>query len=59
MKPSECEISISVESYDEKYAEIDRNCYVAEKRIVYVNEDGVKISRPYFYNFLEICHQRS
>ena len=35
MKPSELKISISVESYDEKTAENYRNCYVAEKRIVY------------------------
>ena len=41
MKPSsEFKISISVESYDEKTAENYRNCYVAEKRIVF------KISIP-------------
>ena len=27
MKPSEFKISISVENYDEKNAENDRNCY--------------------------------
>ena len=32
MEPSEFKISISVESYDEKTAENDQNCYVAEKR---------------------------
>ena len=37
MKPSELEFSISVESYDEKTAENYRNCYVAEKRIVIIN----------------------
>ena len=31
MKLLEFKISISVESYDEKSAENDRNCYVAEK----------------------------
>ena len=34
MKASGLQISHSVESYDEKAAENDRNCYVAEKRIV-------------------------
>ena len=34
MKPSELKNSISVESCDEKIAENDRNCYVAEKSIV-------------------------
>ena len=34
MKPSGFEISISVESYNEKTAENYRNCYVAEKRII-------------------------
>ena len=33
MKPSEFKISISIESYDEKTAESDRNCYVAENGI--------------------------
>ena len=45
MKPSELKISISVESYDEKTAENDRNCYVAEKRIV---SKLSKISMPNF-----------
>ena len=31
MKPSEFKISLSVESYDEKTAEINQNCYVAKK----------------------------
>ena len=34
MKPSEFNFFISVESYDEETVESDRNCYVAEKRIV-------------------------
>ena len=34
MKPSEFNISISVEIYDGKTARNDRNCYFAEKRIV-------------------------
>ena len=34
MKPSEFKISISVETYDEKTTENDRNCYVAEKRTI-------------------------
>ena len=34
MKPSELNISISAESYDEKTAENYRNCYVAGKRII-------------------------
>ena len=34
MTPSEFKISISVKSYDEKYAENYQNCYVAEKCIV-------------------------
>ena len=33
MKPAELEISISVDSYDEKTAENDQNWYEAEKRI--------------------------
>ena len=45
MKLSEFEISISVESYDEKTAENNRNCYVAEKRIV---SKLSKISIPNF-----------
>ena len=36
MKPSEFEILISVENYDEKTAENYRNCYAVEKRIVSV-----------------------
>ena len=39
------EISNSVESYDEKTAEKYRNCYAAEKRIVY------KLSRILIPNF--------
>ena len=35
MKPPEFKISISVESYDEKTAENYRNCYAAEKLIVF------------------------
>ena len=34
MKPSEFQISISDESYDEKTAENYRKCYVAEKHII-------------------------
>ena len=34
MKPSDFELSISIESYNEKNVENDRNCYVADKRIV-------------------------
>ena len=34
MKPSEFEIFISVESYDEKTVENYWNCYLAEKLIV-------------------------
>ena len=34
MKPSELKMSILVKSYEEKTAENDRKCYVAEKRIV-------------------------
>ena len=34
MRESEFQISISVESYDEKTAENYGNCYIAEKRIV-------------------------
>ena len=45
MKPSEFKIFISVESYDEKYAENYRNWYVAEKRIV------SKISKISIQNF--------
>ena len=45
MEPSEFKISISVESYDEKTAENDRNCYVAEKRII---SKVSKISIPNF-----------
>ena len=35
MKPTELKISISVESYDKKTVENDRNRYVVEKRIVF------------------------
>ena len=35
MEQSELKISISVEIYDKKTAENDRNCNVAEKRIVF------------------------
>ena len=42
---SEFKMSISVESYDEKTTENDRNCYVAEKRIV---SKISKISIPNF-----------
>ena len=45
MKQSELKISDSVESYDEKTAEIYRNCYVAEKRTV---SKLSKISIPSF-----------
>ena len=34
MEPSEFQISTSVDSYDEKNAENERNGYAAEKRIV-------------------------
>ena len=34
MKPSEFDIFLSVESYDETTAENCRNCYATEKRIV-------------------------
>ena len=34
MQPSEFEISLSVNSYEEKTAENYRNCFVAEKRMV-------------------------
>ena len=34
MKPSGFKIPISVEGYDEETGENDRNCFVAEKRIV-------------------------
>ena len=63
MKPSELKIYISIKSYDENTAENDRNCYVAEKRIVSklsniliphiedLNEECVKISRPYLLYF--------
>ena len=34
MKPSDKKASISVEMYDEKTAENDRNCYVAKKRMI-------------------------
>ena len=44
MKPSEFEISLSVESYDEKTAENNRIYHDAEKRIIY---KFVKFSRPY------------
>ena len=43
MKLLELKISISVESYDEKTAENDRNCYVAD--IV------SKLSKKFFPNF--------
>ena len=45
MKPSKFKISISVENYDEKSVEKDRNCYVAEERIV---SKLSKISIPNF-----------
>ena len=67
MKPSELDISFSVESYDKKKsAENYLNGYVAEKHIVYklsnilipnfnsignFNEDCVKISHPYILYF--------
>ena len=35
MKPTEFKSSLSVESYNEKTAENYRNCYDAEKRIVF------------------------
>ena len=43
--PSKFKISNPVESYDEKTAENDRNCYVTEKRIV---SKQSKISIPNF-----------
>ena len=45
VKPSEFKVLISVERYDEKTAENYRNCYVAEKRIVF---KLLKISIPNF-----------
>ena len=45
IKPSEFKSSISVKSYDEKTAEIYRNCYVVKKRIV---SKLSKISIPNF-----------
>ena len=45
MKPAEFIISISAESYDEKTAENDLYCYVAENRIV------SKLSRILIRNF--------
>ena len=57
MKPSELKIPISVESYDEKTAGNYRNCYVAVRsqilkaQIKDLNEDCVKISRPYHLYF--------
>ena len=35
MKPSEFKISLPVKIYDEKTADNYRNCYVAEKQIVF------------------------
>ena len=46
MKPSEFKISISVESYDEKTAKNDRDCYVAVKRSFQAIN---KISIPNFH----------
>ena len=45
MQPSEIQISVWIESYDEKTAENYRNCYIAEKHIVY---KLFKISIPNF-----------
>ena len=65
MQQSEFNISISVESYDEKTAENDRNCYVAKKRIVskLSMKTRIKIVSniyvPIFYTFQEICRQRA
>ena len=63
MKQSEFKIFISIKSYDDKTAENYRNYYIAENRIVSklsnvktqnyedLNEDCVKISRPYILYF--------
>ena len=67
MKPSELKISISFESYDEKTAQIYRNYYVDEKRIVSTKirvaqiKDLVKIMLkfdvPIFYSLIEISRE--
>ena len=43
MGPSDFEITISVESFDEKTAENDQNCYVAEMCMILKQS---KISMP-------------
>ena len=74
MKPSELKIYISLEKYDEKNCWKLLNCYVAEKRIVSklsmisipnlikkfenLNEDCVKISRPYLICFPKAVEKR-
>ena len=45
MEPSEFKNFLSVESYDEKTAENDRNCYLAENGIV------LKLSKISILNF--------
>ena len=68
MKPSEFELSLSVENYEKKTVANFRNNYVAENHIVSkllkilipnfiteiedLNQDFVKISRPYLQYFL-------
>ena len=50
MKPSVSKISISVESYDEKTAENDRNGYITEKHIIF------KLSNQTILELFE-CHR--
>ena len=72
-KLSEFEISVSVESYDEKMLKITEiatlpkntlfpnypryRFQIVRAQIVDLNEDSVQISRPYLF-FREICRQR-
>ena len=53
INPSIFKISISVESYDNKFSGNYQNYYIAEKRIVskLLNKDCVKISLPYLLYF--------
>ena len=52
MKPSEFEISLSVEIYEDETAENNRNCYDAEKRMV------AKLSHILILNFYNINRRR-
>ena len=64
MKSSEFKIFISVESYDEKTAENYRNCYVAEKHIVFNStmKTWIKIVSNFTFlslKFREISRQKT